>query len=342
MKNRSPHKIVIVVVTFNRLSKLQHALDCYDGQTMYFDDIVVVDNHSTDGTGDYLKCWKSRIAPYNKHVISLELNTGGSGGFYVGEKFALTLNPDWIYISDDDAYPYLDVIELFDQFVTTYQGKKPSAITTTVLFPDGTINVGCRAFFSEGDNGYKYLWATENDYTKFSFIHNKLSYVGAFLSAEALRRVGLVNPDFFIYQDDFEHSIRLSSYGPMVCFPAMKVLHDEPRTPPVESVLAGLWKEYYACRNIIYLHKIHSPQHFNAVVLNSLKTIKAHRDNTLSSVNKMDLEAIKDARRGRLGLHSIYRPGLKLDGSVSLPYPRWRWKFVYWVLRICGFLKIIK
>lgn len=51
--------LTLAIVTYNRLEKLKHALACYDKQTVMPDAIVVVDNHSTDGTDVYLNEWQS-------------------------------------------------------------------------------------------------------------------------------------------------------------------------------------------------------------------------------------------------------------------------------------------
>lgn len=46
--------ICVVIVTYNRLNKLQKALQSYESQTCPPHCIIVVNNNSTDGTHDYL------------------------------------------------------------------------------------------------------------------------------------------------------------------------------------------------------------------------------------------------------------------------------------------------
>lgn len=45
----------VVIVTYNRLELLKECLACVCRQTIPFSRIIVVDNHSTDGTRDYLE-----------------------------------------------------------------------------------------------------------------------------------------------------------------------------------------------------------------------------------------------------------------------------------------------
>lgn len=49
MKN----KIGAVIVTFNRIEKLKKALFSYESQTVVPDILIVVDNHSNDGTHEF-------------------------------------------------------------------------------------------------------------------------------------------------------------------------------------------------------------------------------------------------------------------------------------------------
>ena len=100
----------VVLVTFNRLDKLKVALDKYDKQTLVPEYILVVDNHSNDGTKEYLEQWVGEEAAYKKYVHTLSSNTGGAGGFYKGMEEAVKLDAEWIWLSDDDAYPRPDCI----------------------------------------------------------------------------------------------------------------------------------------------------------------------------------------------------------------------------------------
>lgn len=331
--NRKP-SVSAVTVTFNRLEKLKHTLACFDNQTAEFDNLIVVDNCSTDGTRKFLEQWRSQESVFSKHVIFLDRNTGGSGGFYEGEKYALSLNPDWIYIADDDAYPALDMMESFFNAEGDFRNEKIAAICSVVLYPDGTINTGCRGVFSIEDNTYKLKEIPEEEYCKPYFVFNNLSYVGVFLSSNALREVGLVNKEFFIYQDDCEHSIRLSSYGKFICCPRIVVTHDESKQLDEKSIKKVLWKEYYAHRNNLYMIRIHFPKAAKKATIQKLGQIHSHKDKSMSAVDKMAVEGIKDAIWGKLGLHPVYRPGLTLDENPYLPYPKFLWQVVYWILRI--------
>lgn len=329
-----------VIVTYNRIEKLKRALDCYDAQTVPFRNVIVVDNHSTDGTDVLLREWKSKPAAYKKYLLTLESNKGGSGGFYEGERLALELGADWVFISDDDAYPAEDLVNRFNVFYAGHSHEQIAAVCSSVWDMSNSLMLSCRSCFSIEKDTFCLKEVSAEMYEKPFFTFNCLSYVGAFLSARALNKAGLVNKGFFIYQDDVEHSVRLSKFGIMYCIPGMVVVHDSmPLSQTSQADLRkSLWKEYYAVRNRVYLVLRHFPQIGKKYVIKLLGGIKAHKDSSLSSVNKMSLEGINDAIKNRLGIHSFYKPGLLIDNNQGLPYPKYLWKAVYVALRVRSIL----
>lgn len=334
-------KVDAVVVTFNRLKKLQHALECYDKQSVPFRSLIVVDNHSTDGTIEYLKEWEMQSAAYEKHVIYLPSNVGGSGGFYEGEKYAIEHGADWVYISDDDAYPEILLVEKFNTFCEQHKEEKISAICATVTFVNGKIINGCRRHMYLKD-GYLYADpSTDDEYRLSSFKHNVLSYVGVFLSGAAMKQEGLVDPTFFIYQDDSEHSIRLSKYGTMYCLPNMRVIHDTDLINATPEHLERMaWKEYYGARNGVYIVIKHFPSIKDQTIDQYMSQIKVRRESSLTAIKKMYLQGIKDAIDGKMGIHEIYRPGMNVP-LEKMPYPWLFWKRYYWKLRLLNMLRRI-
>lgn len=77
----------VVIVAYNRLEKLKKALLCYERQTSPFRNMIVVNNHSTDRTTEFLEEWSNVDSPFAKDVITTEENLGGlGGGFYWPEE----------------------------------------------------------------------------------------------------------------------------------------------------------------------------------------------------------------------------------------------------------------
>lgn len=303
-------KIAVVVVTYNRLNKLKIALASYGSQIEQCNDLIVVNNNCTDGTKEYLKEWELQPSRFKKHVLNLKENTGGAGGFYAGQKFCLSLKPDWVYLADDDAYLHRDAFRNFYQFVEQdNKSCKYSAIVGAV-YNNGNIQTEHRRHLK-----FTYKPNVKNsildNYSKSSFIINQLSYVGCFLNVDALRSKGLVNPDLFIYYDDSEHSLRISKYGPIVCVPNIIIDHDfeEPLIQNINKKFG--WKDYYECRNSIYMYSKYSFISFVYIVIFRLLYILVTKNRTVDE-KRLYLKAIKDGVFRNLGKSSTYLPGFTI------------------------------
>lgn len=301
-------KIGVVIVTYNRLEKLKIALSSFENQTFKPVWIVIVNNCSTDGTDDFLKNYVSK-SDLDINVITTESNLGGSGGFYRGLKEALKFDADWIWVSDDDAFPYQDALECADAYLRKHSTENISAIAAEVI-NHGKIDYGHRRTAFEDGIKIIELPSNEEDYKKESFEINEFSYVGSIISTKHLREAGLTEKNYFIWCDDTEHSLRLSNVGKIVCVPSIKVQHD------VASFQGGLsWKDYYGWRNSIDMYSKHfsSKTVFFLYIRHYLKALYYLVIKHDVPYYKMYYSAIKDARKHRLGIHEIYRPGWKLE-----------------------------
>ena len=94
--------IAAVVVTYNRKQLLSECLSALLNQTTKIDSVIVIDNASTDGTGEMF----SENGMFNLPEIDycpMEKNLGGAGGFYEGIKRAYN---QWWFYAEDQLMPY--------------------------------------------------------------------------------------------------------------------------------------------------------------------------------------------------------------------------------------------
>ena len=96
--------VAAVVVTYNRLALLQR-LVARLREVSQLDEIIVVDNASTDGTGAWLADQADLV------WRTLETNTGGAGGFHTGLGWAMERGADLAWLMDDDGVPAPDCLE---------------------------------------------------------------------------------------------------------------------------------------------------------------------------------------------------------------------------------------
>ena len=300
----------VVIVTYNRLDMLKIALDCFDAQTYSPKYILIVDNASTDGTKEYLAGWVQAGSRFQKYVLTQDTNTGGSGGFYTGLESAARMDADWIWVSDDDAFPEPDALEQLNRFIEAGgRDNNDLAAVCCQVINDGKPDLSHRRTIVQKGIRVAEIRSTEQDYEKEYFEINNFSYVGALINREKLRMVGLTKKEYFIWYDDTEHALRLSKAGKIYCVPAAIVHHDVPS----RKILT--WKSYYGKRNKLDMIRCHFPGYvYTYYSLNLLARAFAARiiRGDIEKQN-MYLKALKDCRSGRFGLDDTYKPGWQPD-----------------------------
>lgn len=302
-------KIGVVIVTYNRVEKLKTTLKLFAEQSMLPSYVLVVNNASTDSTCKYLQEWKQLNDGFNKFVITTEHNSGGSGGFYIGLEAAEKLDPDWIWVSDDDAFPEQDAIENASLFLNNYCSdlNEISAICGQVI-NKGKIDIAHRKnMFRKGLNVVE-EFLPEEAYKQPFFELNCFSYVGTIINKRKLFEVGLTNKDYFLWWDDTEHSLRLSKVGKILCVPKIKIHHDV-----TNGTGEFTWKTYYGFRNMADLYRRHFPRICYEYFTFKL-TCKTYVRDILGKdkeENKAIRCSLRDCRNGRFGMHEIYKPGWK-------------------------------
>ena len=86
-------KICAVVVTYNRLELLKLTIEKLLGQNRKLDEVIIINNASTDGTKEFLESLGDKIT-----YVSLEKNLGGAGGFSEGIRKAYENGHDYFWI----------------------------------------------------------------------------------------------------------------------------------------------------------------------------------------------------------------------------------------------------
>ena len=90
-------KVLAGIVTYNRVKLLERCLNSLNMQKRKCEEIIVINNGSTDGTSDYLS--KNKI----KYIINE--NTGSALGWFKAIEYAVNNEFDLIWLMDDDGYP---------------------------------------------------------------------------------------------------------------------------------------------------------------------------------------------------------------------------------------------
>ncbi|RYJ17816.1 glycosyl transferase family 2 [Rahnella variigena] len=271
-----------LIVTFNRLDKLKN---CWLSTSMLpFDNIVVVNNCSTDDTAT----WLESIEDSRLSVLSLTENTGGAGGFRKGVEYITSqIKTEWIFMYDDDAYPTPDLLKNFQDF--TLDGI--SALSCRVIDANGIDCKMNKPFVKLP----KTLWENVKYFLNpQGFIpDNKkvescvtLSFVGTIVRQDVMRTAShYIHDDLFLYYDDvyFSHHLILNGHK-FLYAPQLKFIHDISITG---NSITPVWKVYYLVRNLLLAKtyfKCNGPYSAIGVTLRIVKvfSIVSKQDNKFS------------------------------------------------------------
>lgn len=300
--------ICVVLPTYNRLDKLKIALEHFEKQIVPPKYVIIVNNNSTDGTYEYLEKWEKKKTKFEKIIMNLDENTGGSKGFCTGLEKAIKLDVDWIWVSDDDAYPEANCFEIAQKFINENNKKMNISAVCGTVINKGKIDTMHRRRIKVGPLLVKQFTVKEKEYKKEYFKLDLFTYVGTLMNAKKLKKAGLTKTEYFIYYDDTEHSYRMSKQGDIICIPSMKINHDG----PIGSGRNGVnWKYYYLIRNTLDFIKTHFDKRRYKFYCFYIR-IKNYGITTLLYDNKkagykLINDAIKAGKEGRLGLDDTYK-----------------------------------
>lgn len=214
-------RILVGIVTLNRLQKLAHTLTAC--RSLGFDQVVIVDNGSSDGTRDFLR------SQTDVSSIFSEQNEGGSGGFSrIMRYFFEQTDAEFLLLMDDDAYPSFDQNHLLDT-IAAHSPRGYMAYACKVTYPDGTLcemnrpgkNILIHHPFSQAHRDFHI------DDTSTETVVDFAGFVGLVLTREAIRSSGVVSKQFFIYSDDTYYTLSISRLGGKILYcPQLIFTHD--------------------------------------------------------------------------------------------------------------------
>lgn len=265
---------MVVIVTYNRCALLARCLDYVQIQSRQPDQIVVINNGSTDAT-------ESMLCARNVRCITQE-NVGSAGGWHRGIQFALDEGFDAVWLMDDDGFPEPSALNCLEQAFQPWMACVSSVVLcendpARFVFPFPVLDQdGLPVIFGRQRKipTMEVLLKIAGDGV-YPFAH---LFNGALVSVAAIRRVGNVNRDFFIFGDEVDYFFRLREFGPVYSVLAAHHLH-----PDVSSRPYTPGKIYYYVKNTFVLNA----RYFNAVWLRHCLTILAVLGRTASRNGKL-------------------------------------------------------
>jgi GT2 family glycosyltransferase len=231
--------VCAVVVTYNRRDLVAECLDRIERQSRAPDDVVVVDNTSTDGTAELL------AARDGIDVLTLPENRGSSGGFARGIERAFELGHDWIWLLDDDTFADERCLEALLAGAQRAP-RAPSLMCSVVRWRDESLHpmnrpwfrLGHRAEFAEAAGAGLALVRTS-------------TWVSTMVSREAVAEHGVPPAHFFVWLDDMEYTGRILRNGAGYMVPESLAWHWTPK--PYDTLTDARERFYFKARNHLWL-----------------------------------------------------------------------------------------
>ena len=196
-------RIAAVVVTHNRLEMLQRLVKVLV-DVPELDEVLVVDNASTDGTGE----WLASVEDGTVLARTLEHNSGGAGGFHDGLAWAVERGADLVWLMDDDGTPQPGCLER----LLAYDGDldlwgpvvvdeaDPQRLVFPIRLPGRT-----RVVHAMDD-----VRRAAVDGLIRGIV---IPFNGVLVTRELVGRIGLPRAEFFIWGDDHEYRLRAERSG---------------------------------------------------------------------------------------------------------------------------------
>ena len=197
--------VCAVIVTHNRKKLLKRCLDAVFKQSYFVKRIIVVDNQSSDGTNEFLRDLRNENERID--IVELKENLGGAGGFAIGMQHAIRMQPDYMWLMDDDGYPEKNC--LFE-LVRRVNGR--NLIGPIVLDETDTHRL---SFPYRVKNGAKVIntleeYQAEEKKKKQQII---FPFNGTLINRYVMEKIGVPKMEFFIWGDEYEYILRAKKAG---------------------------------------------------------------------------------------------------------------------------------
>jgi GT2 family glycosyltransferase len=313
--------IASVTVVYNGVEVLQRHLESLKGQSRQLDEIVIIDNASTDGTRDLLASKYPEVT-----VIELSSNSGVGGGLAAGLSYAaLQQRHDWIWLFDQDSVPAPDCLE---RLLSGFQQIGGKGQNIGVLAPTCVNRETGMTYPGLSWHGQHFAPAREATDQPVTFVDMVITS-GSLMRLEAIEAAGLPRADFFMDFVDYEHCLRIRRHGFQVAVIRDSILDHSIGAPTTFNILGRTkpwadhvpWREYYMARNETFTMWEYSPKLATTsfvlyrLVQHALGIVFFGKQKWCCL--RMMWRGFFDGRQRRLGLRVL--PGKSTDSTVRQP-----------------------
>jgi GT2 family glycosyltransferase len=248
-------RCTVIVLNFNGEHLLPACLTSLAEQTGANIDTVVIDNASTDGSADLV----AQKYPWAR-FIGLKKNSGFSIANNVAMRDALERGSDYVLLLNNDTFA---APEFVTEMLAVIEADSTIAVVSPKIFfahlPDtlwyagGDFSLWTSA---TGHRGWKQV-----DHGQFDHLQGVTQATGCamLVRASAIRDVGLLDEQFWIYAEDLDWSVRFVKKGYRIAFaPKARLWHLDGATN-VKALGSGSqeMRQFLSTRNMIFVMRKH-------------------------------------------------------------------------------------
>lgn len=235
-----------IIVTYNRKELLHECIKSIINQKNASCDILVIDNHSTDGTMNSLNEYI-----HEKKIIYYDTgkNLGGAGGFNEGIKHGTLLGYKYLWIMDDDCIPTENALRSLKTADQELHGEY-GFLSSKVLWKDGSI---CKMNVQRQTIARNVSNSLENISPIIM-----ASFVSLFVKSDIIKQIGLPIKEFYIWTDDWEFTRRISKKYTSFIVPSSLVIHKSVSNIPADISIddaSRIGRYFFLYRNDAFLYK---------------------------------------------------------------------------------------
>lgn len=254
-------KVLTAVITYNRLNLLKKCLNKINCQTFKNNDLIVINNSSTDGTENYLK-------NNNINFITQE-NLGSAAGWYSCIKYAKNNNYDYIWLMDDDGYPdpkalkiLLKTIEKDSDIICISSIVLNEINKNELVFPLPLLN----KYQQPKIIGLKRKYYLLNELKRLDNLTYPYAQLfnGSLISLKLFNKMDNINKNFYIFGEEVDFFWRMKNVGKVLTH--LNAYHYHPN---VQNRIYSEIKIYYFIKNSI----INNFKHLSNISLRNILTL---------------------------------------------------------------------
>src|SRR5688572_9040063 len=180
-------KILGYIHAFNDEDVIDRSLEALRMQSHPTDEIVVVDNGSTDGTLD-------KLASKPVTLLRHRVNLGTSGSVVSGFRYAIAHHYDWIWLFDADSAPRPDALEKLLQFYGDLTSETQEQVWLLASLREQSARVVSYEFSFTSRGFVPVEPGPEESFYAF----DSTIWSGSLYKLDAVQKVGLPSEDYVL------------------------------------------------------------------------------------------------------------------------------------------------